>query len=143
MKEPLDLHFSSNVVRVIIPSPRIRAHGEKLMTIPVLRDRLQYYNKNICSLAYGSGEGLHVFGETDYHHGVGELFFSKVNPEINPDFEIYLEERQKEVNRLKDLVEKQKGYANKLKCFIETKAGQPRFETFELKVENNDRIGGV
>ncbi|HTF27405.1 MAG TPA: hypothetical protein VK625_01100 [Flavitalea sp.] len=89
-------------------------------------------------MAYGSSEGLHVFGETDYYHGVGKLFFSKAIPEGNYDFEIYLDERQKEINRLKAIIGKQKGYANKLKCFIEARAGQPRFESFELKVENND-----
>lgn len=138
MNEPLDLNFSSNIGKFIIPSPKIKTHGEKLLAIPDLRGKLQYYNENICSLVYGSSEGLHSFGETDYYHGVGELFFSKVNPDHNPDFEVYLHERQKEIHRLKSLISKQEGYADKLKCFIESKAGQPRFETFELKVESNE-----
>lgn len=138
MNEPLDLNFSSTIAKFITPSPKIQRHGEELLTIPDFRDRLQYYNKNICSLAYASSEGLHRFGETDYFHGVGELFFNKANPYNNPDFEVYLQERQKEIDRLRALIAKQHGYADKLKCFIEAKAGQPRFETFELKVESND-----
>lgn len=137
MNEPLDLNFSTIVGTFITPSPTIKAHGDKLLTIPDFRSKLQYYNENICSLVYGSSEGLHRFGETDYYHGVGELFFNKANPDNNPDFEIYLQERQKEIDRLKTIIGKQEGYADKLKCFIEAKAGQPRFETFELKVESN------
>lgn len=137
MKGPLDLSFSSIPGAFISPSQKLSEHSKQLLAITDFQERLQYYNDHICSLAYGVYEGLHLFGQYEYFYGLGDFIFIKAKPDENPEFGTYLQVRQKEIDRLKALIGKQKGYADKLKCFIEAKAGQLRVEMFELKVESN------
>lgn len=85
---------------------------------------------------YSIYEGLQLFGHYDHFHGCGEFIFRKENPNDNPHFDIYLQERQKEIDRLEKIVEQQTSYADKLKCFLENRAGQLMFD--ELRIYTNE-----
>ncbi|MFL5739310.1 MAG: hypothetical protein ACJ75B_03765, partial [Flavisolibacter sp.] len=136
MREALDLNFPSNISCSINPSKVLEEHGNKLLSISDFRGKLQYYNEHICSLSHYNYDGLYCYGN-DHWHGSGKKFFNKANPECNADFDIYLEERQKEISRLKSLIENKRRYFDKLKCFIEGRAGQISLDVSGLRVENN------
>jgi hypothetical protein len=134
MRDPLDLKFS-NIFSSIKASKEIEEHGNQLLSINEVRARLQYYNTHICSLSYSSNlKGLHCCGQYDHFNGIGPFFF--VQDENNSDFEIYVQERQQEIERLKSLIEKEQTYFGKLKGFLEARAGQLRFD--ELVVESTE-----
>ncbi len=138
MRDALDLNFRTSIGRFISPSPEITEHGMILKEISSLREKLEYYNSHICSLSYYfGGEGLHWYGQYDSHSGYGQIFLRKEsNANDDPDFEIYLQVRQKEIDRLKVLLQENQEYLSQLKTFIEMKAGQYRPE--ELRVISNE-----
>lgn len=137
MREPLDISFSPYISYSIYPSEELKKHGEVLLSMAELRERLQYYNKHICSLSFSyPQEGLRCYGKYDHGHSDGTLFFQKKKSGKDADFEIFLQERQKEIDRLKILIDGQDTYYGKLKCFMEGKAGQKQFD--ELKIESNE-----
>lgn len=139
MKEPLDINFSSTFSYTIYPSDELQKHGEELLSIVELSEKLQYYNKYICSLSYSyPPEGLGSHGKYDQGRSQGAIFLKKNSSENDDNFEMYLQERQKEVDRLKGLVVEYDNYSDKLKCFMEEKAGQIRFD--ELKIESNEWV---
>jgi len=131
--DPLDLNFPSKIWTSIYPSKEIEEHGKKLLSISDLKERLEYYNSHICSLSYSySEEGLHCFGEYEHFHGSGSVFF-RVRSGNDEEFETYLRVRQKEIDRLKELIAEHHEYYEKLRCFLEKKAGQVRFDELEVK----------
>lgn len=137
MNDVLKISFTPSSSYFISPSKEIQEHGDKLKGIQDLGKQLQYYNEHICSLSYSLYEGLHTYGNYDHFSGCGQLFFKlKSDPNNDSDFEIYLHERQKEIDRLKKLIDNQNSYTEKLKGYIEGKTGQLRFN--ELKVVSND-----
>lgn len=137
MRDPLDISFSSSIAYLISPSKELEERGKELFSLTELRQRLQFYNKHICSLCYSyPHEGLSIYGMYDEGHSAGTKFFRKEGKGGSPDFEVFLQERHREIDRLKTLVAQKDTYYEKLKCFIEEKAGQIRFDV--LKIETND-----
>jgi hypothetical protein len=137
MREILDVAFSSTISFSIYPVDGLSKHGQELLALWDLRDQLEYYNRHICSLCYTyPTEGLHSNGMYEHGHSHGVKFFQKEKVGSDASFQVYLEVRQKEIDRLKKVIDQQDTYYNKLRCFLEEKAGQPRFD--ELKVESDD-----
>src|SRR5690606_35271227 len=97
------------------------------------------YNKGF---AGWNNDGLHVFGEEDDGHGYGEVFFRRNNRTDPSSLSIYFEERQREVDRVKRLVNAQPTYELKLKTLVESRAGQKigghRFWREYLKIHSNE-----
>lgn len=116
-----------------IPGPcdELKKHGTKLQSIKGLRKQLQYYNENICSLAfYNYGSQLHIHGKKDSMGGDGRVFF-----EYQPgtkEFAIYLDERQKELNRITKILNSKTTYTEKLRAFFEHIKGEIRFDELYL-----------
>ncbi len=135
MKDVFDINFSEYISTYISPSKEIEKHGETLLEITDLREKLEYYNQHICSVSFPLGDdGLHCYGEYDNHHGSGKIFFTKAQEKLNsPDFDIYWEIRQSEIQRLKGLICSTDNYLEKLKFFIEHKAGQFRYDYLTVK----------
>ncbi|MEJ7738534.1 MAG: hypothetical protein WKF97_13975 [Chitinophagaceae bacterium] len=137
MRDVLDLNLGEPK-RSTRYSGEIEQHGNILKKMTDLKEKLNYYNRHICTLCYTfNPEGLHCYGDDDQGRGEGEIFFNKEADKNNaPGFELYLEVRQQEIDRLKGLIESKQTYTDKLTCFIEQKAGQHRYD--ELKVHTNE-----
>jgi hypothetical protein len=139
MRDPLDISFPSTKGYSIYASAKVEAAGKTMLSLKGLEKQIEYYNRNICSLSFGyNPEGLHCFGEYDDWHGFGQVFLKKQPAKEDEGFDIYLKQRQKEIDRIRRRLSQQHTYLEKLGCFIEEKAGQPRLE--ELKVESNEWV---
>jgi hypothetical protein len=109
-------------------------------TILNVKDKLQFYNDNICSLSnnFYNGE-IYEFGTTEYYwRGLGNLLFKAV-PNENI-YETYLEIRANEVKRLQCLIAGQSTTIEKLKILFEKRAGKLFFSNEACKVYTNDFI---
>ncbi len=135
MSESLQLEYPQSFGTSYIPSQQIIEHGAKLLELKNFRKRLQYYNKNICSLSFISNEGLlHIYGQANDDTGVGEIFFNaKVND--SSKLQTYFDERQREIDRLNKIISVAPSYLNKIKGLIENRVGQIRFN--EPRVYSN------
>ena len=122
----------------IAPHPDLIEHGRRLLKISDLRERLRYYNDNICSLSYPHGRtGFKSLGCEDLWNATGDEFFS-IHNLSDADLNVYLEVKQNEIDRLKSLMENQTEYRGKLKTFFECKAGQVKCNIDDLKVYEGD-----
>lgn len=135
MKNLFDLNISTRSY-LISPSKVLQKHKTMLLTIGDFRKQLQYYNKHICSLSFYNNDGLYTFGYYNNTSGYGDVFFKALPGDVN--FEIYLSERNKEIKRLQKLINKQIDYESKLKCLIENRAGDRRYNKYDLQIESNE-----
>jgi|GEM_PF-5908783 len=109
------------------PSKELLEKVEEMDRIADFKERIQYYNDHICSLAYSqTGSDLDKYG---YNNGIGNNMLEGISEE---QIDLFIEVRETEVKRLKSLIDSQKEYSNKLKSFIEGRAGQINLE--HLKV---------
>lgn len=128
------------------PCDKLKEHAEKLLAINGLREQLRYYNDNICSLSfaytraaagYPSRSGLRSMGQDEGDkEGMGEVFF-RLESASEQDRKIYLEERQRETDRLQNAVNAAPAYPEKLKALVENRAGQLVTDADSLRVLTN------
>ena len=122
------------------PSEELLRKVQKINKISNIKDKLQFYNDNICSLSndFYNGE-IYEFGSTEYYwKGLGNLLFKAVpNEDI---YETYLEIRANEIKRLQCLIAGQSKTIEKLKILFEKRAGQVFFNNEACKIYTNDFI---
>lgn len=121
-------------------SEKLLRNAQQINDLSNVRDKLQFYNDNICSLSndfYG-GE-IYEYGNTEYYwRGQGKLLFKALpNDAI---FEVYLDVRSGEIKRLRDLISSQSRIIEKLKILFEKRAGQTFFNNEACKVYTNEYI---
>jgi hypothetical protein len=138
MRDPLDIIYPSFKSFTITAADHVLRAGEKLLSTGNLPYAFELYNLEICSLSYMyPGDGLHCNGQYDDFHGDGKVFFRKSGRD-DPGFEVFLQERQKEVDRLVSKISMQSTYDEQLACLIECRAGQLRPEY--LVIESNEWV---
>ncbi len=138
MRDPLDIIYPSFKSFTITPADHVLRAGEKLLSTGNLSNAFDLYNIEICSLSYMyPADGLHCYGQYDDFHGDGKVFFRKTGRN-DPDFEVFLKERQREVDRLLSKISLHNTYDGQLACLIEGRAGQLRPES--LVVESNEWV---
>jgi hypothetical protein len=139
MKNALNLDYSTSASYSVFPSKELEAHGKALLEIDDFKKQLEYYNTHVCSLA-NSQTAIHLYkyGNYDHWHGHGNVWFKADPRQQTPELEVFLYERQNELDRLKKRIAREKTYAGKLKAFIEDKAGQIRVD--ELNAAKNDYL---
>lgn len=129
---------NSNAVACYKPSEQLMKDSELLHNLSSIKEKLQYYNDNICSLSYFHYAGqFYEFGNYgDFSTGLGSLFLT-----IEPgsvEYQNFLDIRQHEIERLKTLIESKSNYSEHLKVLFEQRAGRIRFDNEHLKVLTND-----
>lgn len=131
---------NDNSVSSYVASEKLKLDVEKLQAISSDKEKLQFYNDNICSFSYHfDGWEISEYGICDYHHrGLGKVIF-KLLPN-NDIFKYFIEIRERENERLKILIDRKEKTIDKIKVLFENRAGQVILNDEFFRIETNQFV---